>query len=379
MGKISLFKRAAAVVCSFALAASLSACGESQVSPPDPGTAAAASGLACAASGAGSIDALSSWAGEYSFLEYLSPDEAIVMAVYNITVYPSEGGYRAQIDIAPSSYWEYWGMDQLIADVRGDAGSIDLVFASYGDGRDAFSVEYGPYHPGDVLLTLEKQGAEILTTWDTTHFGPSIHQNPGNYFRLDTSPYTAAFSAYKAVLLKDAEFCDTADGQFVTMSQYIGQMTRCSIPPRFPKFSVADMNRDGTPEVVLWRSWGGGNEFAGTEILSYQDGVVYCYSFFDFREMQQIKTDGTFHYTGGTEAAGLGTLTLSKESQSLDRFTYFEPSGNPKGPDVLYYVNHEAATAEDYGAAAARQAGKTDVTWYDFGPAAVMEQLSRQA
>ena len=113
---------------------------------------------------------LGGWAGDYQFEEALSAQNSIV---YHITITQSGSGYGAEVTVDG-----FQSMQDLLADVQGDAESVQLVFASYtGDNL------WQPYHAGDVLLTLTNQNGSLKTTWGS--LTPQLDQNqaPGNYFQ----------------------------------------------------------------------------------------------------------------------------------------------------------------------------------------------------
>jgi hypothetical protein len=61
---------------------------------------------------------------------------------------------------------------------------------------------------------------------------------------------------------------------------------------QFTKFAVADLDKDGIPEVVLWKKVNN-NDYFGFMILHEQAGNVYGYSLY-YRGFNQLKNDGTF-------------------------------------------------------------------------------------
>jgi len=120
-------------------------------------------------------DALGTWVGDYNYEELLGAgdngaDESSIN--YHITISPGDSGYEALISLDG-----FQTQQNLLATVQGDADQISLVFAGYtGDNL------WQPYNPGDVLLTLARNGEDILTTWGA--LTPQLEQNqaPGLYF-----------------------------------------------------------------------------------------------------------------------------------------------------------------------------------------------------
>jgi len=147
-------------------------------------------------------------------------------------------------------------------------------------------------------------------------------------------------SAYKAVLLGQAELFDTYAKKNMNISQLAQTVTPDpDITVEVTKFALIDLDHDGTPEVVLWLAIGE-NDSVGFEVLRYQDGVVYCYTFW-YRMFYNLKADGTFWFSSGASDHGFGSITFEKDTCSIDEITYCETGsyGN-----VTYFVNHQSAT-----------------------------------
>jgi len=118
---------------------------------------------------------LSGWVGDYDYEELLgsSEDEPDQSSIdYHITI---DDSYVATISMNG-----FQTMANLLASVNGDANSITLVFTGYtGDNL------WQPYAVGDELLTLTRQGDDLLTTWGVIQPQLDQDQEPGQYFTGD--------------------------------------------------------------------------------------------------------------------------------------------------------------------------------------------------
>lgn len=115
---------------------------------------------------------LATWLGEYSFAEYAPPGQNMF---YSLTIYCEGDDFFGQLSIDG-----FQTMKRLLVKVSGDAGSIDLKFLRYLP--DNIS---GIYKEGDILLTLEKTGGKLITTWGKIKPLLLENQAPGEYFRVD--------------------------------------------------------------------------------------------------------------------------------------------------------------------------------------------------
>ena len=184
-----------------------------------------------------------------------------------------------------------------------------------------------------------------------------------------------AFAAYRSVLLDNAPFCsmdfilespgDIDDtGNLDQILRYFDQMLYSDYGHGgdvADKFAVADLDGDGTPEVILSIS----DYF--TEILHYENGAVYGYDL-PYRSFLELKTDGSFFSSDGTATdLAVATIRFSADNYTIDtpsrRLQEYGPDGLP---GIFYYVDDVSATEDAFNAASDRQGGKPDADWHDF-------------
>ena len=81
------------------------------------------------------------------------------------------------------------------------------------------------------------------------------------------------------------------------------------VPLRFVAFSVADLDADGSPEMLLKLS----DDF-GFELLRYEGGQVYGYPFVA-RAMEAVTADGEIHGSNGAEDFGWYRISFDTDHQ----------------------------------------------------------------
>jgi len=178
-----------------------------------------------------------------------------------------------------------------------------------------------------------------------------------------------ALSAYRAVLLGDADYLTPWNNTYHSVDEDIeGRKAINSNPTMI--FSVIDLDSDGIPEVVLWSTWDAryNDNASGFLVLHYQDGIVYGYGFY-YRGFEDLKTDGTFSYSGGAPNHGIGIVDFNDAENSYTHaITYCKSTDRViNGYRVEdYYVDGMPATEECFFAAIAQQEDKPDVTWHYF-------------
>lgn len=180
-------------------------------------------------------------------------------------------------------------------------------------------------------------------------------------------------SVYQAVLQNKAEFFSTDANKNLTISQ-LNQAISSEVNADVTNFAVIDIGHGGTPAVILSLNVNGNGY--GVEVLSYQDGIVYGYTF-SGRQFGDLRTDGTFVSSSGAADVGICTITFDKNTYSIDKFTYCESNTDSENNmSEGYFVNHQSATEEEYNAAFSQWQKIPYVTWYDFTAANIGTKLS---
>jgi len=120
-------------------------------------------------------DPLRGWVGDYHFEELLGvgeEDDNEASINYHITIANEAGGYSAVITMDG-----FQTQQNLTAVVQGDPNWIMLIFTAYvGDNL------WEPYTAGEVLLTLSREGDDLVTIWGAIMPQLEQNQSPGQYF-----------------------------------------------------------------------------------------------------------------------------------------------------------------------------------------------------
>ena len=184
---------------------------------------------------------------------------------------------------------------------------------------------------------------------------------------------TSPLRAYQLVLQNKAEFFSTDANKNLNISQ-LNQAISPEVTVDVANFAVVDIGHGGTPAVILSLNVNGNGY--GVEVLSYQDGIVYGYTF-SGRQFGDLRTDGTFVSSGGAADVGICTITFDKNTYSIDKFTYCESNTDlENNMSESYFVNHQSATEDEYNAAFSQWQKIPYVTWYDFTAANIGTKLS---
>ncbi len=181
---------------------------------------------------------------------------------------------------------------------------------------------------------------------------------------LATDP--AALNAIKEVLQGSVAFFETGIKKTLDINQLNQAVSSDSkVTAKAAKFAVIDLDNDGTKEAVLWLTVNGLDDY-GSEVLRYQSGVVYGYLIWS-RAFNQLKTDGTFAFSGGASDSGFGAIKFTDQAYSIDKITYSESSYDSNNNLIVsFFINNKSVTQDKFELAIKKQDEKPDVTWYDF-------------
>jgi len=97
------------------------------------------------------------------------------------------------------------------------------------------------------------------------------------------------------------------------------------------EFTVVDMDGDEIPEVVL-NFKGNGNK----EVLRYYNGEVFGYSF-KSREMNRLKRDGSFYWSGGAGFNGYSVMQFHEMNLGFIDFAVYDFDFDP---GTAHYYGH---------------------------------------
>ncbi|MBD5532776.1 MAG: M56 family metallopeptidase [Lachnospiraceae bacterium] len=172
--------------------------------------------------------------------------------------------------------------------------------------------------------------------------------------------------SYQAVLLNNGEFFSTdLQNKKINLTNIKEVVTDDDdITVTANKFAMIDLNNDGENEVILWLQINGVSDF-GFEILRYQEGSVYGYTLF-YRAFMDLKTDGTFIFSGGAADWGIGKLSFSGNEYTINKLYYCESRYDSDNElEVQYFSNGTPYSEEEFNDDVSRQEEKGNVSWYD--------------
>lgn len=238
------------------------------------------------------------------------------------------------------------------------AGRLAVTFEE--EGRLIDTLWWLDYTPHIFKRDEDATLLENLEKFKTVYFSEIEGQPHPSWDSLDE-----ARTAYRAVLSNERSFINTDDGDTLTISQRLDQL-KSGRPAEVSRFAVVDLDRDDTPEVILW-IYAKSDDYWGFIILRYYDGEVYGYTK-PYRAFQEVKADGSYSIVG----ADSSTANFSETELSDNKLIYWEKIENSTDSQYInYYVEGESVTKKEYLAAVDVQQKKDFATWYRFTELAI--------
>lgn len=219
--------------------------------------------------------------------------------------------------------------------------------------------------------TKDMQADDIPNDNNQT-YGPSPEPDPGdneyhaNGDENDGQLPLSLEESYQAVLLNNGDFFSTdLQNKKINLTNIKEVVTDDDgITVTANKFAIMDLNNDGENEVILWIQINGVSDF-GFEILRYQEGSVYGYTLF-YREFMELKTDGTFIFSGGAADWGIGKLSFLGNEYTINKLYYCESQYNSDNElEAQYFSNGTPYSEEEFNDDMSRQEEKGNIRWYD--------------
>lgn len=213
---------------------------------------------------------------------------------------------------------------------------------------DTFRFDYMPQKPDPDTLVEPEWFTEATEPENVTIPPENTVTVPINY-----GSWEEAKSKFESILSGEDGFLDRDLAEGVTIEEYCKSFGAASeVNVSITKYTTADVDADGIPELLLWITINDINDY-GVLVLRY-DRDVTGYTF-AYRQMADIKTDGTFHYSGGASNHGTARLKFGDFGweyviiggvEETDSVTSFYWNGEPVAEDV-FWVCFEAQSQKE--------------------------------
>ena len=129
----------------------------------------------------------------------------------------------------------------------------------------------------------------------------------------------------------------------------------------FSDFTVFDLEQDGVPELIVQDSY-------CFKILRYDNDRLSCYNV-SYRGMHNLRTDGTFRFSGGYRDNGIGRASFTETNMQTINIHWCQSHSLVNDACVEQYqcfVNGEVASQADLLQAFTHHEETEEVCWYAY-------------
>lgn len=156
-------------------------------------------------------------------------------------------------------------------------------------------------------------------------------------------------------------FFSNGYGKQMTIDEYCSTFGAGSdVAVEITKYTFVDLDQDEIPEAVLWVTANGVTDY-GTVVLRYQNESVVGYDL-TYRQMIDLKKDGTFCYSGGVADTGCASLAFTEDSWGYRTIANVTEDGDT----VTFMRNGEVVSETEYWQFMDDQDAKEGVAWIDY-------------
>ena len=167
-----------------------------------------------------------------------------------------------------------------------------------------------------------------------------------------------AMEKYRRILSGEEPFFDRDQAESATIDSYCAAMDP-SVTMNAVQYSLLDLDRDSVPELVLWLKVND-NDY-GTLVIRYENGGAVGYGF-TYRQMLDLKQDGTFGYSGGVADTGYARLCFREGNWEYEKLGYIQE--NEAG--TAYFWEDSVVDANTYWEQANLQMAKENAQWNPY-------------
>ena len=214
---------------------------------------------------------------------------------------------------------------------------------------DTFRFDYMPQKPDPDALVEPEWFTEATEPENMTIPPENTVTVP-----INDGSWEEAKTKFESILSGESVFLDRDTAEDVTIQQYCESFGAASeVNVSITKYTTADLDADGIPELLLWITINDVNDY-GVLVLRYGGGATgYTFA---YRQMADIKTDGTFHYSGGASNHGTARLKFGDfgweyviigDVEEADSVTSFFWNGEPVAEDVFWVCFEDQSQKEN--------------------------------
>lgn len=142
----------------------------------------------------------------------------------------------------------------------------------------------------------------------------------------------------------------------LTVEDYCSSLSMTSTV-KSAKYVIIDLDLDNVPEVVLWLIENGQSDY-GFLVLRHENDGISGYSF-SYRQIINLKNDGTFNYSGGVADTGCARLNFTGNGWEYKKICNVTESEDA----VIFFCDGKEVSQEVYWETFEAQNSKEEAEW----------------
>ena len=169
-------------------------------------------------------------------------------------------------------------------------------------------------------------------------------------------------AAFASVLLDGGTMINES-GDAITLQERLTPWSETIFSVDYRAFAIVDLEQDNVPEIVIQKRI---NAVDCYDILRYREGQVQVFTQ-QSRGFQEVKSDGSFLYSGSAFQTGCGRLIFTEEGMQINTIGLYECFPNENGvAQPQYQLGGRPVTKAAFSSFAQAQEQKEDLIWTEY-------------
>lgn len=145
----------------------------------------------------------------------------------------------------------------------------------------------------------------------------------------------------------------------LTVDDYCSSLSMTSTV-KIAKYVIIDLDLDNVPEMVLWLIENGQSDY-GFLILRHENDGISGYNF-SYRQIINLKNDGTFNYSGGTADTGCARLNFTGNGWEYEKICNITETEDA----VTFFCDGKEVSQETYWETSEAHNSKEEARWIPY-------------
>ena len=191
----------------------------------------------------------------------------------------------------------------------------------------------------------------------------NLSADPDNTVKTATvGKWDAVKAKFEKILSGEDGFLDRDQCERMTISQYCQSFSATSeVDAAITKYALADLNADNLPELILWITVNGNNDY-GFLVIRYDENGGAVGHGFTYRQMMDLKADGTFSYSCGASNNGIAKLNFTDSGWEYAILGGIEEHNET----VSFFWNGQSVPQDEYWSYVEGQNAKESAEWVTY-------------